>query len=201
MPVLRYQGVSPRLGKRVYVAPSAFVGGDVEAGDDSSFWFQSVARGDVHSIRIGRRTNVQDGCVLHVTHERHPLVIGDDVVLGHGAIVHGCEIEDGALIGIGSRVLDGAVIGRAAQVGAGALVPPGMSVPPGALVLGVPAKIARWLTEAELAANAEIAGRYVEVKDAWAAETGYGTEGREAADSGAGTGDSGIGPSVAEASG
>ncbi len=175
MPVLRYRGITPRLGKRVYVAPSAFVGGDVKAGDDVSFWFHSVARGDVHSIRIGSRTNVQDGCVLHVTHERHPLVIGDDVVLGHGAIVHGCRIEDRALIGIGSRVLDGAVIGRGAQVGAGALVPPGMSVPAGALVFGVPAKIVRPLSESELAANAEIAGRYVEVKEAWAAETGYGT--------------------------
>lgn len=193
MPVLRYQGMRPRLGERVYVAPSAFVGGDVEAGDDVSFWFHSVARGDVHSIRIGRRTNVQDGCVLHVTHERHPLVIGDDVVLGHGAIVHGCEIEDGALIGIGSRVLDGAVIGRGAQVGAGALVPPGMSVPAGALVFGVPAKIVRRLTEAELAANAEIAGRYVEIKEAWAAETGYGA-GDPA------SGDSKPGPSMAGAS-
>lgn len=175
MPVLGYQGVRPRLGKRVYVAPNAFVGGDVEVGDDVSFWFHAVARGDVNSIRIGSRTNVQDGSVLHVTHEKHSLVIGDDVVIGHGAVVHGCTVENGALIGIGARVLDGAWIESGAQIGAGAVVPPGMRVPAGSLVLGVPARVVRPLTAAELENNAGIAARYVELKDRWARDTGYGT--------------------------
>jgi carbonic anhydrase/acetyltransferase-like protein (isoleucine patch superfamily) len=177
VPIFGYQGARPRMGRRVYLAPTAIVAGQVEVGDDVSFWVHSVARGDVNRIRIGDRTNVQDGCVLHVTHETHPLEIGEDVVIGHGAIVHGCTLGDGALIGIGARVLDGAVVEARAQVGAGALVPPGIRVPAGSLVLGIPARVARPLTEAELAANAEISRRYVGVKDAWAAETGYGTDG------------------------
>ena len=131
----------PRLGDRVFVAPSAELAGDVEVGDDCSFWFHTAARGDVNSIRIGARTNVQDGAVLHVTHERFPLAIGDDVVIGHGAILHGCTLESGCLIGIGARVLDGAVVESGAQVGAGAVVPPGMRVPAGMLVLGIPARV------------------------------------------------------------
>ena len=174
MPVLGYQDVRPRLGQRVYIAPSAYVGGQVEVGDDVSFWFHSVARGDVNFIRIGSRSNVQDGSVLHVTHERHPLVIGENVVIGHSAMVHGCTIGDGALIGIGARVLDGAVIEESAQVGAGAVVPPRMRVPAGTLVLGVPARVVRPLTAGELEANADVAERYVEIKERWAQETGYG---------------------------
>lgn len=177
MPVLGYQDIRPQLGERVYVAPSAYVGGRVETGDDVSFWFHTVVRGDVNSIRIGSRTNVQDASVLHVTYERFSLDIGQDVVIGHSAVVHGCTIEDGALIGIGSRVLDGAVVEARAQVGAGAVVPPGMRVPAESLVLGVPARVARPLTPDELAANAEIASRYVELKEHWAAETGYGVGG------------------------
>jgi carbonic anhydrase/acetyltransferase-like protein (isoleucine patch superfamily) len=177
MPVLGYQGVRPRLGERVYVAPNAYVGGQVEAGDDVSFWFHAVARGDVNSIRIGSRTNVQDGSVLHVSYETHSLVIGNDVVIGHSAVVHGCTVEDGALIGIGARVLDGAVIESGAQVGAGAVVPPGMRVPAASLALGVPARVVRSLAESELEANAAIAARYVELKERWARETGYGTVG------------------------
>ena len=110
MPVYPFQGVWPRFGERVFLAPSAEVAGDVEVGDDVSFWFHTAARGDVNWIRIGARTNVQDGAVLHVTHERHPLTIGAGVVIGHGAVLHGCTVEDGALIGIGARVLDGAVV-------------------------------------------------------------------------------------------
>lgn len=175
MPVYGYQGVRPRLGERVYVAPSAHIGGQIEVGDDVSFWFHTAARGDVNSIRIGSRSNVQDGSVLHVTHERYPLTIGESVVIGHSAVVHGCVLEDGALVGIGARVLDGAVVERGAQIGAGAVVPPGMRVPAGSLVLGVPARVVRQLSTEELAANAAIADRYVEIKEHWAAETGYGT--------------------------
>ncbi|MES1211393.1 MAG: gamma carbonic anhydrase family protein, partial [Acidobacteriota bacterium] len=124
MPIHPFQDVSPRLGARVWVAPGAYVVGDVELGDDVSFWFHTVARGDVNFIRIGARTNIQDGSVLHVNYRVHPLVIGAGVVVGHQAVLHGCTIEDGALIGIGARVLDGAVVERGDQIGAGAVVAP-----------------------------------------------------------------------------
>ncbi len=109
-----------------------------------------------------------------LSYEKHSLVIGEDVVIGHSAVVHGCEIEDGALVGIGARVLDGAVVEERAQVGAGAVVPPGMRVPAETLVLGIPARVARPLNAVELAANAEVSQRYVELKERWALETGYG---------------------------
>lgn len=147
------------------VAPTAYLTGDVTVGDDVSFWFHTVARGDVNYIRIGAGTNVQDGAVLHVSHETHPLVIGERVVIGHSAVVHGCTIEDGALIGIGARVLDGAVVEAGAQVGAGAVVAPGKRVPAGQLVLGIPARVARPLTEAESDAIRDNAVRYMKLKD------------------------------------
>jgi len=174
MALYAYQNQRPRLGERVFVAPSAELAGDFEAGDDCSFWFHTAARGDVNTIRIGARTNVQDGAILHVTHERFPLTIGDDVVIGHGAIVHGCTLESGCLIGIGARILDGAVVESGAQVGAGAVVPPGMRVPAGKLVLGVPAKVTRPLAERERAEILEIARRYLQIKDAYITAIGKG---------------------------
>ncbi len=174
MPIHPYRGVLPRLGRRVFLAPSATVVGDVETGDDVSFWFASVARGDVHRIRIGDATNVQDGAVLHVTHRTHPLAIGSRVVIGHGAILHGCTVADGALVGIGARVLDGAVVEAGAQVGAGALVAPGHRVPAGHLALGVPARVARPLTEEEAERIGQIAERYVKLKERYRLELGAG---------------------------
>jgi carbonic anhydrase/acetyltransferase-like protein (isoleucine patch superfamily) len=165
MPSYPVANSSPRLGRRVFLAPTAVVTGDVEVGDDVSFWFHTIARGDVNWIRIGPRTNVQDGAVLHVTHETHPLVVGAAVVVGHAAVLHGCTIEDGALIGIGARVLDGAVVERGAQVGAGAVVTPGHRIPAGHLALGVPARAVRPLTPGEADAIAEIAERYVALKE------------------------------------
>jgi len=165
LPLHPYNGVLPRLGARVFLAPGAHLAGDVEVGDDVSFWFHTVARGDVNWIRIGARTNVQDGAVLHVTHERHPLVLGAGVVVGHQAVLHGCTVEDGALVGIGARVLDGAVVEAGAQVGAGAVVAPGVRVPAGHLALGVPARVVRPLSEDERRAIGDIAGRYVALKD------------------------------------
>ena len=165
MPVYPYSEVRPRLGDRVFVAPGAVVAGDVVAGDDCSFWFHTVARGDVHRIRIGARTNIQDGAVLHVTHETHPLTIGDGVVIAHAAVVHGCTLEDGCLIGIGARVLDGAVVETGAQVAAGAVVAPGHRIPAGHLAVGVPARVSRPLTGEQLALIPEIAARYVRLKD------------------------------------
>jgi carbonic anhydrase/acetyltransferase-like protein (isoleucine patch superfamily) len=174
MPIHPYRGRLPKLGERVFVAPGAHLTGEVEVGDDSSFFFHTAARGDVNWIRIGARTNVQDGTILHVTHETHPLAIGDDVVIGHSAMVHGCTLESGCLVGIGARVLDGAVVEGGAQVGAGAVVPPGMRVPAGMLALGLPAKIARPLSDLERDAIVEIAKRYVSVKNAYLAELGRG---------------------------
>lgn len=176
MPTYPFRDTAPRLGARVFLAPTAVVTGDVELGDDVSFWFHTAARGDVNWMRIGPRTNVQDGTVLHVTHETHPLVIGAGVVVGHAAVLHGCTIEDGALIGIGARVLDGAVVERGAQVGAGAVVTPGTRVPAGHLALGVPAKPVRPLTDEESRAIEEIAARYVALKERYRAALGGGGE-------------------------
>jgi carbonic anhydrase/acetyltransferase-like protein (isoleucine patch superfamily) len=124
----------------VYVSPQAYVAGTVTIGPDSSVWPMAVIRGDQGAIRIGARTNIQDGCVLHADSDAY-IIIGDDVTLGHGALVHGCTIEDGALIGVGAVVLNHAVIGAGSLVGARALVPEGMVVPPNSLVLGVPGQI------------------------------------------------------------
>lgn len=170
MPLYPYRGQWPRLGQRVFVAPSAELSGDLEAGDDCSFWFHTAARGDVHWIRIGPRTNVQDGTILHVTHERFPLSIGADVVVGHSCMLHGCTLEDACLVGIGARVLDGAVVETGAQVGAGAVVVPGQRIPSGCLALGVPAKILRPLSDEERDGIREIAARYVRIKDEYLAE-------------------------------
>jgi carbonic anhydrase/acetyltransferase-like protein (isoleucine patch superfamily) len=136
--------------------------GDVVIGPDSSVWFGTVVRGDVHRIRIGARTNLQDQCVVHVTRERFATEIGNEVTVGHRAVVHGCRVGDGALIGIGAVVLDGARVGEEALVGAGAVVGPGSEIPAGALALGVPARVVRMLSVEERALQRERAREYVE---------------------------------------
>jgi carbonic anhydrase/acetyltransferase-like protein (isoleucine patch superfamily) len=146
-----YDGKSPRIAPSAFLAEGSVVVGDVEIGERSSLWFGAVVRGDVHHVRIGARTNVQDLSVVHVTSRTHPTVIGDDVTVGHRAVLHGCTIHDRCLVGIGAIVMDGAVVGPDAMVGAGALVPPGMVVPPGTLVLGAPARVKRPLTPDEIA--------------------------------------------------
>ncbi len=176
MPVYPFQGRWPTLGARVFLAPGAHLVGDITVGDDVSFWFHTAARGDVNWIKIGARTNIQDGTVLHVAHERHPLAIGEGVVVGHQAVIHGCTIEDGALIGIGARVLDGAVVERGAQVGAGAVVAPGHRVPAGHLALGIPARVARPLTEEETRRIADTVDRYAALKEQYRKTLGSGTE-------------------------
>ncbi|HEX4962385.1 MAG TPA: gamma carbonic anhydrase family protein [Thermoanaerobaculia bacterium] len=176
MPVYPYQGRWPSLGARVFLAPGAHLAGDVTVGDDVSFWFHTAARGDVNFIRIGARTNVQDGTVLHVSHLRHPLVIGAGVVIGHQAVLHGCTVEDGALIGIGARVLDGAVVERGAQIGAGAVVAPGHRIQAGTLALGIPARVVRPLTEEETRRIAETVDRYVALKEHYREVLGSGVE-------------------------
>lgn len=136
--------------------------GDVEIGPDSSLWYGTVVRGDVHEIRIGAGTNLQDQCIVHVTRGRFGTRIGDEVTVGHRAVVHGCTVEDGALIGIAAVVLDGARVGAEALVGAGALVPPGMEVPERTLVLGVPARVVRPLSADERELQRQRAREYVE---------------------------------------
>ncbi len=148
--LLEYGGKKPRLGERVYLAPTASVIGDVVLGDDVSIWFNSVVRGDCHFISIGARTNIQDNCAIHVTQGTHPTVLEEEVTLGHGAIVHGATVRRGALIGIRATVLDGAEIGESAFVGAGSLVTPRTVVPARTLWLGAPAQLARQLSEAEV---------------------------------------------------
>ncbi len=165
MIVRGYEGKNPRFGDRVFVAENAAVIGDVEIGNDCSIWYGTTVRGDAHFIRIGSRTNVQDNCSIHATTNTWPTVIAEEVTIGHGAIVHGCTIRKGALIGMGSRVLDGAVVGECALVGAGALVPEGMHVPPRTLAVGVPARVKRPLTDEELA-RLDLSWRhYVENKE------------------------------------
>jgi carbonic anhydrase/acetyltransferase-like protein (isoleucine patch superfamily) len=140
--------IEPQIDPSAYLAPGAVVRGVVTIGPQSSLWFGVVIRGDVEPITIGARTNVQDGTIIH-TSRQNPTVIGDDVTIGHGAILHGCVVKDGALIGIRATVLDGAVIGKGALVAAGALVPPKMQVPPGSIVMGFPAKVVGQVDEAK----------------------------------------------------
>ena len=157
----------PVFGRDVFVAPSATVIGDVTVGNDASFWFGVVTRGDVNWIRIGSGTNIQDGSKLHVTTDRFPLTIGDRVSVGHGAIVHGCTVGDECLIGIGAKVLDGASIGSGCIVAAGALVPEGAKIPDGHLALGIPARVVRPVREEETQRILHTAERYVELKNAY----------------------------------
>jgi carbonic anhydrase/acetyltransferase-like protein (isoleucine patch superfamily) len=142
--------------------------GDVVVGAESSVWFGSVLRGDVHAIRVGARTNLQDHCVVHVTRERFPAWIGDEVTVGHRATVHGCTVRDGALVGIAAVVLDGAEVGEEALVGAGALVPPGAKIPARHLARGVPARVVRPLTAEEVQRQRERALEYVATARAYA---------------------------------
>ena len=165
MIVRRYADKEPRLGARVFLAEHCAVIGDVEIGDDSSIWYGTVVRGDIHFIRIGARTNIQDNSVLHVEHGTGPVIIGDEVTVGHSATVHGCTVGRGALIGIGARVLSHAVIGDQALVGAGAVVQEGMNVPPRTLVVGVPARVKRELTAEELERLHRSWRNYVEIKN------------------------------------
>jgi carbonic anhydrase/acetyltransferase-like protein (isoleucine patch superfamily) len=175
MHIRPYQGILPRLGANVYVDPAAHLIGDVELGDDTSLWPAVVVRGDVHHIRIGARTNVQDGSILHVTHageyteDGFPLVIGNDVTIGHAAVVHACTIHDACLIGMHATVLDGAIVHRHSMIGAGALVAPGKVVGEGELWVGNPARCVRRLSALEIERLYYSAQHYVRLKDRYLA--------------------------------
>jgi carbonic anhydrase/acetyltransferase-like protein (isoleucine patch superfamily) len=170
MPTKAYRGVLPRLGPGAWVDPAALVVGDVELGEDVSIWPMAVVRGDVNYIRIGARSNVQDGSVLHVTRPYPgseagwPLIIGEDVVIGHKVTVHGCTIGNRVLVGIGAIVLDGAVVEDAVMIGAGSVVTPGKTLATGGLYVGNPARRSRELTAAEIARIPVMAGFYVALK-------------------------------------
>ena len=156
-----FLGRAPVLGAGVYVSDTAAVVGDVTLGDGASVWFGASLRGDVHWIRVGARSNVQDNATVHVSRGTHPCQIGADVTIGHNAVVHGCTVEDGVLVGMGAVVLDGAVIGAGSTVGAGALVTMDTAVPPRSLVLGAPARVVRPLRDEEVERNRANAAHYV----------------------------------------
>lgn len=171
-----YKGTRPTLGKRVMIDPSSIVIGNVVLGDDVSVWPLAVIRGDVNQVKIGDRTNIQDGSILHLTHksvsnpEGHPLVIGEDVTVGHKAMLHGCTIGNRVLIGMGSILLDGAIVEDDVIIGAGSLVSPGKRLESGYLYLGSPAKKVRALTEAEISGLLYSANNYVTWKDDYLSE-------------------------------
>jgi gamma-carbonic anhydrase len=148
--IIPYQGKKPVLGLQVFVAEGATIIGDVVIGSRSSIWYSAVVRGDMMPIRIGEETNIQDGAVLHVTHDRWPCTVGSRVTIGHGAIVHACTVEDETLIGMGAVILDGAVVETHSLVAAGAIVRPNFRVPSGQLVAGNPAQVKRPLTDQEI---------------------------------------------------
>lgn len=160
MSIITHEGIAPRIHASAFVAEGAHIIGNVELGENASVWFNSVLRGDINSIHIGDRTNIQDGSILHVTSEL-AVHVGNDVTVGHRAIVHGCRVEDGSLIGMGSVILDRARIGKQALVAAGAVVLEGFVVPDGMLAAGVPAKILRPLTGKEKLSLLESAEHYV----------------------------------------
>jgi carbonic anhydrase/acetyltransferase-like protein (isoleucine patch superfamily) len=148
--VYSFRGKTPKLHPSVFKTPSAEIIGDVEIGADASLWFNVVVRGDVHWIRIGDGTNIQDGSILHVTHKKSPLTIGNNVTVGHSVTLHGCTIRDFVLVGMRAVVMDDAEIGEESIIGAGALVTQGAKIPPRSLVIGSPAKVARSLNDEEI---------------------------------------------------
>ena len=165
-----YRGRAPKVAATSYIDPQAVVIGDVTIGEHSSIWPGVVIRGDVHFIRIGARSNVQDGSVLHVMRDEHPLILGDNVTVGHGVVLHGCTIESRCLIGMGSIILNGAKIGKGTIIAAGTLVPEGTEVSAGSLFMGHPGKFHRSLTLADLQSIDNYAQRYVEYKETYMAE-------------------------------
>ena len=162
-----YRGILPKIHPSVYLSENVCVIGDVEIGEDSSVWFGAVVRGDVNYIRIGRRTNIQDNSVVHVTHETAPTIVGDDVTVGHRVILHGCVLANRILVGMGAILMDGVEVEDDVIIGAGALVTQNKKIPSGVLVAGVPAKIIRDLKDEEIKMIRESARNYVEYKNSY----------------------------------
>ncbi|WP_434762216.1 gamma carbonic anhydrase family protein [Vibrio fortis] len=166
-----YKGIAPKIGQDVYIDETAVLVGDIKIGDDSSVWPLVAARGDVNQIHIGQRTNIQDGSVLHVTHKNkgnpdgYPLIIGNDVTIGHKVMLHGCTIQDRVLVGMGAIILDNVVVEQEVMIGAGSLVPPNKVLESGYLYVGSPVKQARPLTDKERAFLQKSADNYVQNKN------------------------------------
>jgi gamma-carbonic anhydrase len=160
----RYLTLVPTLGERVLVCPGAGLIGDVRLGDDVSIWYGAILRGDLAPVTVGKGSNVQDNSVLHVG-DHSPCVVGQETVVGHKVMLHGCRVEDGCIIGMQATILDDAVIGEGSLVGAAALVTQGTVIPPGSLVLGAPAKVIRALSSAELDRQRALAGKYLRLKE------------------------------------
>ena len=165
-----YRGKAPQIAASAYVDPAAVIIGDVVLGEDSSVWPCAVIRGDVHYIRIGKRSHVQDNSVLHVMRDTNPLVLGDNVTVGHSVTLHGCTIESRCLIGMGSIILNGVVIGTGSIVAAGTLIPERTVIPAGSLVMGSPGKVRRALTDEDQASIDRYAQNYFEYKEIYKAE-------------------------------
>src|SRR5450432_22807 len=166
-----FRGVQPQIHPTAFIADGAHVIGDVQIGEQSSIWFNTVVRGDMFYIRIGDRTNIQDNCVIHTRTGSHPVILEDQVTVGHSVTLHGCYVERGSLIGIGSILLDDVHVGADSIVAAGALVSPGTVIPPRSLVMGLPAKVKRTLTDEEVAGLDVFWKNYVELTLAYRAET------------------------------
>jgi carbonic anhydrase/acetyltransferase-like protein (isoleucine patch superfamily) len=167
MPIQSFNSIAPKIHNTAFVAENAFVIGDVEIGEDSSVWFGSVVRGDVNYIRMGARTNIQDHTIIHVNTGTHPTILEDEITVGHRVTLHGCYVESGCLVGIGSIILDGVRIGKQSLVAAGSLVTPNTQIPPRSLVMGAPARVKRELTGDELANISRNWQSYVELKQAY----------------------------------
>ena len=161
--ITRYNNITPVIHETVFIAPSSDVIGDVKIGENSSLWFGTVARGDVNFITIGKNTNIQDGTVLHVTTDKYPVIIGDDVTVGHNAILHGCTVGNCCLIGMGAIILDDVKIGDGCIIGAGAVIPEHSVIEPETLVMGIPAKPKRKVTTEEIEGIMRSARNYVEL--------------------------------------
>jgi carbonic anhydrase/acetyltransferase-like protein (isoleucine patch superfamily) len=166
-----YRRKRPEIAASAYIDPAAVIIGEVVIGDDSSVWPCAVVRGDVHHIRIGARTNIQDGSVLHVMRDEYPLILGDDVTVGHSVTLHGCTVESRCLIGIGAILLNGVTIGTGSIVAAGSLLTERTVIPPGSLVVGQPGKVKRPLTGIDQASIDAYAQRYVEYKNIYREES------------------------------
>ena len=159
-----FKDIYPKIHETAYITDDAIIIGDVEIGEDASVWYGSIIRGDVNYIRIGARTNIQDATVIHVSSKTHSTILEDEITVGHRVTLHGCHIESGCLIGIGTIIMDGVRVGRNSLVGAGSLLTPGTQIPPNSLVLGSPARVKRELTTDELAYLDRSWRNYVELK-------------------------------------
>ena len=162
--IMNYEQYSPEIAEDVYIAPGAFVIGRTRIGKDSSVFFNTVLRGDINSIEIGERTNIQDNCTVHLA-DQYGVVVGNDVTVGHNVILHACAIGDNVLVGMGAIVMDGAVIGKNSIIAAGALVTRGKEFPEGSLIMGNPAKVVREVTLEEIEAIGNMAKKYIKVKN------------------------------------